>query len=120
MAKSGSLCVTTAVTNIFRLPSKVAGKDPKKGGSWWICTNPRCGETDSYFHRSSSAWPNSVRPGSRHATASKSSIFGEFTPLAIGRSWHLNARGCPIPVINLLRVNYLYSPFINDKLISNY
>jgi hypothetical protein len=27
-----SLCVTTTVTNIFRLPSKVAGKDPKKGG----------------------------------------------------------------------------------------
>jgi hypothetical protein len=39
MVKSGSLCVTTTVMNIFRLPSKVARKDPKRGGSCWICTN---------------------------------------------------------------------------------
>jgi hypothetical protein len=47
----------------------------------------------------------------------KSSIFGEFAPLAVGRSWHLNAHCCPILVTNLLRVNPLSSPFINDKLI---
>jgi hypothetical protein len=39
--------------NIFQLPSKVAGKDPKKGGSWWICTNPRRVETSSCFPQSS-------------------------------------------------------------------
>jgi hypothetical protein len=39
MAESDSLCVTTTVMNIFRLPSKVARKDPKRGGSCWICTN---------------------------------------------------------------------------------
>jgi hypothetical protein len=41
----------------------------------------------------------------------------QIRPLAVRRSWHLNARGCPIPVMNLLRVNPLSSPFINDKLI---
>jgi hypothetical protein len=30
MAESGSLYIATVVTNIFQLPSKVAGKDPKK------------------------------------------------------------------------------------------
>jgi hypothetical protein len=58
-----------------------------------------------------------VMPGSRHATVSKSSIFGEFTPLASEKSWHLNVRGYPISVANLLRVNLFSSPFINDKLI---
>jgi hypothetical protein len=71
------------------------------------------------MHKPASWETGSARPGSRRATAWKSSIFSEFAPLAIGRSWHSNVHGCPIPAVNLLRVNPLSSPFVNDKLISN-
>jgi hypothetical protein len=39
----------------------------------------------------------------------KSSIFGEFAPLAVGRSCHSNVRDCPIPAVNQLKVNPLSS-----------
>jgi hypothetical protein len=56
---------------------------------------------------------------SRHATISKSFIFNEFAPLAIGTSWPPNARGWPIPAVNLLMVRYVFFSIVNDTLALN-
>jgi hypothetical protein len=64
----------------------------------------------------SSAWPNSVRSDSRHATVSKSFIFDEFAPLAVGTSWPSNARGWPIPAAIPLIVRYVFFSIVDDAL----
>jgi hypothetical protein len=46
MVESSSPCITTAMMNIFWLPSKVVGKDPKKGGE----RIPRKVDTGGYAH----------------------------------------------------------------------